>query len=306
MAYIGVDIGGTYTKIGVVTEQGEVVRLCKFPTYGEPLEFIFEEIDDILNAFTIDGIGVGIAGLVDEEGNVVKASNIPFFNDFPLKKILAERYKMEISVQNDASAATLAEAIMGDGRISSNFILITLGTGIGSGYWSREQDIRFPMEAGHMTINYQGKSCSCGNTGCLEVYASARAIKDNLIEKIEKGEQSSIKMLYEGNFYKVTAEDIYKTALEGDPLCRSVLKEAGKALGAGVANLINIFAPERIIFTGGLSKAVNIYIETAISEAQKRAMKGLKTEMFISSLIDKGGIIGAVAALSNFNLSLTA
>lgn len=304
MYYIGIDIGGTYIKIGIISPEWETIKICKFPTGNNPMEKIIEEIDNICNEFKIKGIGVGIAGLVDNEGNVIKAANIPFFNNFPLKKELENRYNMDVKIENDATVAAVAEALFGQGQGSFSFILLTLGTGIGGGFWFDGKIARFPFEVGHMSINYQGKICNCGNTGCLEVYASAQAIKDNIIEQIESGEESDIKKLYEGNIYRTTSEDIYKTAMDGDHLCRIVLKEAGKALGAGIANLLNIFGPEKIILTGGLSKAANIYLETAIQEAKKRAMIGLAESVNItqSPLVDKGGVLGAVAILINQNI----
>ncbi|MEN2994558.1 MAG: ROK family protein [Thermodesulfovibrio sp.] len=303
MYYIGLDIGGTNIKIGIVSSEWEVIKLYKTPTGNNPMEKIIEEIDKLFSQFNIKGIGVGIAGLVDNEGNVIKASNIPFFNKFPLSKELRNRYKVDVKVENDAKVATVAEALFGQGRDSNIFILLTLGTGIGGGLWFDGKLCDFPMEVGHMSINFQGKLCNCGNTGCLEVHASARAIKETLIQRIENGEESQIKQLYEGNIYKATSEDIYKAAMEGDHLCRSVLKEAGKALGVGMANLINIFGPEKIILSGGLSQAVNIYLETAINEAMKKAMRGLLESLTIlrSSLVDKGGVLGAVAVLRNQN-----
>lgn len=301
MYYIGIDIGGTNIKIGIISKDWEIIKICKFPTGSNPMQIIIDEVDSILNEFNVLGIGVGVAGLVDAEGNVIKASNIPFFNNYPLGRELKNRYNVEVKIDNDANVATVAEAMFGEGKGVKNFILLTLGTGIGGGLWLNGKIAQFPMEVGHMSIDYKGKSCSCGGSGCLEIYASARAIKDNFIEKLENGEESYIKEIYEGNFYKATSSDIYKAAMEGDTVCRNVLKEAGKALGAGMANLINIFAPEKIILTGGLSQASNIYIETAIQEAQKRAMKGLVQSVKIttSTLVDSGGVLGAVLVLRN-------
>ena len=301
MPYIGIDIGGTNIKIGVISTDWEIIKISKCPTGNNPFDFILQEINNILNEYNIEGIGIGIAGLVDTDGNVIKAANIPFFNNFPLHKELVNRYHLNLKIENDATVATVAEALFGEGKNCNRFIMLTLGTGIGGGLWFNGEIAQFPMEVGHMSIDYHGKSCSCGNAGCFEIYASARAIKDSLIWNIENSKELSIKELYGGNFYKLTSEDIYKMAMEGDPLCRSVLKEAGKALGTGMANLINIFGPEKIILTGGLSNAVNIYLETAIQEAKKRAMKGLSenTDIVQSSLVDKGGILGAVAILRN-------
>lgn len=297
--YIGLDIGGTNIKIGIISEDWEIITFCKIPTGEKPFESIIKELDEIISEHKILGIGIGIAGLVDCKGNVITSPNIPSFNNFPLKEAIMERFSVPTVVENDANVATLAEALFGEGRDTKSFILITLGTGIGGGLWQDGKVLNFPMEIGHISINYQGKNCSCGNTGCLEIYASARAIKDALIERLEKGQESQILQLYEGNFYRVTTQDIYRLAMEGDPVCRTILKEAGKALGVGVANIVNIFAPDKIILTGGLSKAENLYIETAKQEAKKRSLNGLseKVEITLSSLIDKGGILGAVAAL---------
>lgn len=301
MYYIGVDIGGSNTKIGVVSIDWRIVQFLKIPTGNNPFDVLITEIDSIYKQYEIAGIAVGIAGLVDEKGNVIKSVNIPFFNNFPLYEELKSRYNVRIKIENDATVATVAEVIFGEGKNCNSFILLTLGTGIGGGLWFNGVIAPFPMEVGHMSINYNGKLCSCGSLGCLELYASARAIKDSLIEKLENGEYSLINNLYEGNFYKITSEDIYNITMEGDSLCRSVLKEAGKALGAGLANLINIFATEKIILTGGLSKAVNVYLETSINEAKKRAMNGLveNIEIVPSDLVDTGGVLGAVLVLRN-------
>ncbi|MEN2985112.1 MAG: ROK family protein [Thermodesulfovibrionaceae bacterium] len=299
--YIGVDIGGTNIRIGVVSDEWEIIALYKFSTTKEPFETVVKHLEVIFDEYTISGLGIGVAGVVDKEGNVIVSPNIPSFNNFPLKKEITKKFLVPTLVENDANVATVAEALFGEGRDAESFILLTLGTGIGGGLWSSGKLSSFPIEVGHMSINYQGKSCTCGSNGCLEIYASAKAIKDGLIEKLEKGQESYILQLYEGNFYKVVTEDIYRFALEGDPLCRGILKEAGKALGAGVANLINLFAPDKIILTGGLSKAEKIYIDTAKQEIKKRSLEGLfnKVKIVQSSLVDKGGVLGAVALLKS-------
>jgi glucokinase len=299
MYYIGLDIGGTNIKIGVVSDSWEIVKLIKIPTENNPFEKIVQQISLLSSNYEIAGIGAAVAGVINKEGVIIKSPNIPTFDNFPLKQKLEERFAFNIKVENDADSATIAEAFLGEGKNSNKFVLLTLGTGIGGGLWFNGKIADFPMEVGHMSINYNGKNCACGNIGCLEVYASGRAIRDSLIKNIEEGQESLIKNMFEGNFYRATPEDIYNTAMEGDSLCRNVLKEAGKALGAGMANLINLFHPEKIILTGGLSNAVNIYIETSINEAKKRALKGLVEDVEIvrSKLVDSGGILGAVLSL---------
>ncbi len=301
MNYIGIDIGGTNIKIGLVSEDYQLISISKFPTPNDIITVLFDEIKRFLNETHIVGIGVGVAGLVDANGVVIESPNIPSLNKIPLASIIREKFSIKTIVENDATVATIGEANFGEGRGTNKFTLLTLGTGIGGGFYNQGKVLDIPMEVGHMTINYQGKLCSCGNNGCLEMYASGRAIRDSLIEKIEDGESSQAKYLYEGNFYKIKSEDVYRLALEGDNLARQVIKEAGKALGAGLANIINIFCPEKIILTGGLSKAKNIYTETAINEAKKRSLKGLNLNIEIvqSQLIDSGGVLGAVFLLRN-------
>jgi len=150
-------------------------------------------------------------------------------------------------------------------------------------------------EVGHMSIKADGASCSCGNLGCLELYASATAIISNAVSMIEKDDTGLLRGLYNGNFYKINAEDIYKAALEGDVQARTVLREAGKSLGIGIANIINILSPEAVILAGGLTGAWNIYVEAAIKEASKRSWKELYSRVKIvpSFLGDDAGLVGA-------------
>jgi glucokinase len=301
MYFIGIDIGGTNTKVGLVSEDYELLKFLKIPTSQDIIDNLVDEIKEFFKENSIGGIGIGVAGLLNKDGSVIESPNIPSLNKLSLASLIMEKFSVKTVVENDATVATIAEARFGEGRGLNRFILLTVGTGIGGGFYNEGNILNIPMEVGHMTIKYKGKLCGCGNYGCLEMYASARAIKDSLIEKIEKGEDSLAKSLYEGNFYKITAEDVYRLALEGDNLCREIIKEAGKALGVGVGNLINIFAPEKIVLTGGLSKAKNIYLETAINEAKRRSLKGLNksTQIVQSQLVDSGGVLGVVFLLIN-------
>lgn len=301
MYYLGIDIGGTNIKIGLVSDDYQLISLSKFPTPNDIVAVLMEEIKRLFDENLISGIGVGVAGLIDSDGVIIESPNIPSLNGIPLASIIEKNFSIKTILENDATVATIGEANFGEGRGTNRFVLLTLGTGIGGGFFDRGKVLDIPMEVGHITINYQGKLCSCGNNGCLELYASGRAIRDSLIEKIEGGEYSEAKFLYEGNFYKIKSEDIYRLALEGDNLSRQVVKEAGKTLGAGLASIINILSPEKIILTGGLSQAKNIYLENAIKEAEKRSLKGLKLNIKIvqSKLIDSGGVLGAVFLLRN-------
>lgn len=184
---------------------------------------------------------------------------------------------------------------MGAGKGFNNFVLLTLGTGIGGGIIYDGRLLNVSAEIGHMSIIANGVKCSCGNFGCLESYASARAILDYAVTALEHGTESILREFHQGNVYKLTPEDIYKTALDGDNLSRDVLREAGKYLGVGISNMINIFSPDAIILAGGLIGAWNIYIQEAMKEASKRTFKQLfeKVKIIPSSLGDNAGIIGS-------------
>ncbi|MBZ0156885.1 MAG: ROK family protein [Alphaproteobacteria bacterium] len=295
---IGVDLGGTNIRASLITSENEVVEKMKEPTGKDPLAVLHKLLDSLYapRAEEIGGIGIAVAGLVDREnGGVFVSPNIPALNGVNLAAELEEKYATCIAVENDANAAAYGEKVAGAGRNIGNFVMITLGTGIGGGIVIRNELLPVAAEIGHMSINVDGRPCPCGNVGCLELYASATAIIGNAVAELERGTTSILKELYNGNFYKISAEDIYRGALEGDPLSRTILREAGKSLGIGIASMINLFSPDAVILTGGLIGAWNIYVDAAIKEAAKRAMKELygRVKIIPSSLGDDAGMIGA-------------
>jgi glucokinase-like ROK family protein len=304
---VGVDIGGTNIRAALVDLDGKVVTKAKASTGKDPLQVLFKLLESVYaaNAREVAGIGIAVAGLIDRvNGVIIRSPNIPKLDGVNLKSEIGKRYKTNVVVENDANAAAYGEKSSGAGKDIKNFVMFTLGTGIGAGIVFHNKLLPVAAEIGHMSINTGGKQCPCGNVGCLELYASATAIIGNTVAELEKGSSSILKDFNNGNFYKVKAKDIYNAALEGDPLARNVLREAGKGLGIGIASVINILSPDAIILTGGLIGAWNIYIDSAIKEASKRALKELYGNVLIiaSTLGDDAGLIGAahlVRALSN-------
>lgn len=295
---IGVDLGGTNIRAALVDPNCTLWDKIKRPRGEDPLSTLYELLDQLYLKCPkdISGIGIAVAGIVDrKEGVVLHCPNIPELTSIRIKDKIQKKYNVCVILENDANAAAYGEKAAGFGKDFKDFVTLTLGTGIGGGVVIDKRLLPIAAEIGHMTIVSNGNLCSCGNTGCLEAYASSTAIASKAISMIEKGENSLLKKLYNGNFYKITSEDIYVTAMDGDSLSRSILKEAGKYLGIGIANIMNIFSPEAIIFSGGLSKAKNIYLDSAISEASKRALKEIskKTKILVSEIEDDAGIIGA-------------
>ncbi|MEJ2695658.1 MAG: ROK family protein [Candidatus Sulfobium sp.] len=293
---IGVDLGGTNLRVALVSEGGEIIRKVKKPSSEQILDVLSESIGEIIHSGPVGGIGLGVAGLIDRKNSTVFASpNLHAIEGLDAVGELRKRFGTPVFIENDANAAALGERMVGSGRDFQNFVLLTLGTGIGAGIIYQGRVLEVPAELGHISINPEAEKCPCGNTGCLENYASARAMIARAVSMLEKGTESLLKECCKGSFYKLTPEDIYEAALEGDNLSREVLKDAGRYLGIGLANIINVLGPEAIILAGGLTGAWNIYVQEAMKEASRRAFKDLfdAVKIIPSSLEDNAGIIGA-------------
>jgi glucokinase len=292
---IGVDLGGTNLRVALVTKDGEIIRKVKEPVSGGVIDLTIRLTKSFVNE-EIAGIGLGVAGLIDREGSKVFISpNLPAVEGVSLVNSIKEKFRVPVFIENDANAAAFGEKWIGIGKEFSSFVLFTLGTGIGGGIIHDKKLLKVAAEIGHITIHADGEKCHCGNSGCLESYASARALLSNVISALESGRESILKGLFNGNFYKLTAEDIYRTALDGDILAREMLKDAGKNLGIGIANIINVMSPEAIVLAGGLTGAWDIYIQEAIREASRRSFKELfnKVKIIPSLLGDDAGVIGS-------------
>jgi|Deesub1362B_J571_1020462.scaffolds.fasta_scaffold00080_40 glucokinase len=300
---IGVDIGGTNIRVALVDEKGNIIRKIKESSGEDTVEKLINSIDT-LSEVKIDAIGIGLAGVIDKEERVVKKSpNLPAIENKRFIKDIEERFSVPVVVENDANAAALGEKWLGAGRESENFVMLTLGTGIGGGVIYRGDLLNVAAELGHITVEAEGLSCPCGNNGCLESYASARALVSYVVEALEKGKESIMREAYQGNFYRITSEDIYRYALEGDSLARDSLRRAGKYLGIGIATLVNIFSPEAVIVGGGLIGAWDILAKEAKKEAERRAFPQLieKTHILPATLGEDAGLLGAAYLALKFN-----
>jgi glucokinase len=296
---IGMDIGGTNIRIAVIAEDGEVMKKVKQPVTDDILSAITRAIEN-LGTDGVLGIGIGIAGLIDKNnGRVILSPNLHAAEKYHLVREIREKFELPVIIENDANSAAFGESWVGAGRDFSNFFLFTLGTGIGGGIIYEKKLLRVSAEVGHMSINAEGAKCPCGNSGCLESYASARAILSDAVSVLEAGRESVLRNYWSGNFYKLTAEDIFKAALDGDTLAREVLKNAGRHLGIGIANVINLLSPEAVILSGGLIGAWDIYVREAIREASRRAFKDIfeRVKIFPARLRDDAGIIGSAGLI---------
>lgn len=286
---IGVDLGGTNLRVALVDEGGSVVKKTTEPSAGDVVSSLRRAVRGLATP-EVRGVGIGVAGLVDREaGRVITSPNLPVLKGQRLGDVGLD---IPTYVINDADAAANAEGWLGAGRDLKCFVLLTLGTGIGGAIVSGGKLLKAPAEFGHMSVRSEGRLCPCGNRDCLELYASARAVTEAAVRLVEGGAET---LLGEGNVYSVTPEDVYRAALEGDIPAREILKEAGRYLGAGIVNVINIMAPEAVIISGGLTGVWDIMVSEAIAEASKRTLKGLfdKVRIVPAALGEEAGQVGA-------------
>lgn len=292
---IGIDLGGTNLRIALVSREGEIIERIKEPTSEELLEAVLGGTERFFSP-EVKGIGLGIAGLISKEKRRVLISpNLPLVEKIDLVLALNRRFGIPVLLENDANVAAFGELWIGAGRELSNFVLLTLGTGIGGGIVQGKKLLGVAAEIGHMSIVADGEKCGCGNYGCLELYASARAIVSRATSALEAGRESILREYRGGNFYKLSPEDIHKAALEGDTLARELLKNAGRYLGIGIANIVNCMSPEAVVLSGGLTGAWDLYVQEAVREASRRALKELFDQVTIlpALLGDDAGLIGA-------------
>jgi glucokinase len=299
LVVIGVDLGGTNLRTALVSQNGEIVDKVKEPTHASDgharvvrklIENIKAQLNSALrNGTKISAVGVGAPGVIHADtGVVVKSPNFPDWNNLPLKKELEAALALPVSIENDANAAALGEQWRGAAQGITSMIFLTLGTGVGGGIvldgriWPGADGMA--GEIGHMTIIPDGRRCGCGNTGCLEMYASSRGIVMTYQER-----SSRVKV--------ITSEDIYQAARRGDMLAGDVMKDMGRLLGIGIANLINIFNPEMIVIGGGVKDAWSLFIDATCKEIKKRAFEypAARTRIVPSMLGDDAGMIGAAA-----------
>ncbi|MEM4244612.1 MAG: ROK family protein [Candidatus Nanoarchaeia archaeon] len=283
MKVIGLDIGGTKIKAGLV-EGSRVIKKIEVETKAsQGRDKVVQKITrlvDLLNDKSVKGIGVGFPGMVDvKKGIVIRSPHIKCLNGFNIKKHLQKKFRKKVIISNEVKAATLAEAKYGAGVGHKNFVFITLGTGIGGGViadgkmWCGKGNA---VEIGHMTINFDGiKSTCCNNYGCFEEYASARAIQRTFGKKINP-------------------KTIAELAEKGNKKAKEAYKEFGKHLGVGLVNIANSFDPEVIIIGGGLAKSWNLFQKEMIKTIRQREF--VKTKIAKTKLED-GGIIGAALLL---------
>lgn len=311
---LGVDIGGTNLVVGAVPwEGGPAVAIQGASTDPERgAEAVIAHVVSMILAVvgeleehrgarrdSIAGVGIGCPGPVDRKtGRVLTTPNLGW-TDVPLRDLVASAVGFAATLDNDANCATFGEWWLGAGRGYQILVGVTLGTGIGGGLVIGGELVRGASdsagEIGHMTIDFTGRRCKCGNYGCLEAYCSGPAIAARAREGIEAGVESILFDIVDGDPERLTAATVYEAAGRADPFASEVIAETAKILGAGVANVINVLNPEAVVITGGVTSAGDQLFQPLRAEVRRRAFRSAADACVIvpGSLPGTAGVIGA-------------
>lgn len=267
---IGIDVGGTNVKTALVTRDKQILAKDSKPTnanagpdavmdvmaYGVEtvLEAAGKTKDDVL------AVGIGMPGPLNwETGVVFDLPNLPGWNQVPLARTMSERLGLPCFLDNDANVACYGEYWLGAGQGADSVCALTLGTGVGGGIVVFGQLLRgidgTAAEIGHLKVQRDGRLCGCGSHGCLESYGSVTGMVRTAVEGIEAGKETALTELCGGNLSQLTGKMISQAASNGDAFAQWVIEETGIWLGLGIASLVNLLNPEKVILCGGMIAA---------------------------------------------------
>lgn len=308
---VGIDIGGTNTVFGIVDARGNVIASNSIKTGKHAnIEDYIAELKVALNKLIeahdakdkIHGIGVGAPNSNYFTGTIEYATNLPWKGVVPLAKLLTEAFGVPVAVTNDANAAAIGEMTYGAARGMKDFIMITLGTGVGSGIVVNGQLVYghdgFAGELGHVIVKpSNGRMCGCGRTGCLETYCSATGVARTARESLEiRTDPSRLRDL---PIEEITSKDVYDAAIAGDKLAREIFQYTGEIMGRAFANFVAFSSPEAIILFGGLARAGELLMKP-IKESMDRNMLNMfkgKTKLLLSELKESDAAVLGASAL---------
>lgn len=306
--FIGIDLGGSNMKMGLVDENGQVLDQMEQPTTKDS-ELALNQMIDYCKLISkrsgtpwqqIEGIGIGLPGFLDiPKGFIVRLTNLNWEN-IPIKEWMEERLQKRVEIDNDANVAALGEAWCGAGKEVDDLVCVTLGTGVGGGVIVNGRVVYglkgFAGEIGHIQIDPDGVRCNCGQKGCLETIASATGITRLAQEAIENGESTILKDY-------PTTYDVFQAAKQQDYVAKNVLKTAIQALARGFAVISVILNPARFVVGGGVAKAGDTLF-VPLREEFKRQALGLTSqdvEIVPALLGNQAGFIGAARLVTQRN-----
>lgn len=309
---LGVDIGGTNTVFGIVDARGQVIATSSIKTkkhtvFADYVAELHTEVERLLidhdAVDKIQGIGIGAPNGNYYTGEIVNPPNLPWGPIIPLAESVSKAFNgLPVAVTNDANAAALGEMTYGAARGMKDFIMITLGTGVGSGIVVNGQMVYGhdgnAGELGHMVVKRNnGRICGCGRTGCLEAYCSATGVARTAREFLEIRSEPSL--LRNIEIEDITSKDVYDAAMGGDKLAKEIFDYTGKILGEAMADMVAFSSPQAIILFGGLAKSGDLLMKPLRESFEQSLMpifRG-KTKIILSELKEADAAVLGASAL---------
>jgi len=309
--YVGIDLGGTNIKIGLFDADLKLIQKTSVSTQADmgpdvvidKMAQTVEQLltDAALGLAAVAAVGIGTPGPANySEGVIIQSTNMPTFKNVPICRMLNEKLGKPIIFDNDANVACFGEFSVGAGKGVNDMIFFTLGTGIGGGVVSNGELVHGcdenAAELGHMIIYPDGRTCNCGQRGCVEAYASADSTARRATEAIQAGADSSLKKVLDEKG-RITSKDIYEHLAAGDSLAKEITDGTAKALAITCINMLHTTEPRRIVFAGGMIAAGDILLNRIQQyfDDQIWTLKKEPVEICFATLGEDAGIIGAAA-----------
>ena len=312
---IGVDLGATTIKAGVVETNGSIPDLLSIDTKAikgpkvviQQIIFTIQELFGRHKPSECLGIGIGAPGIVSiDSGTVESPPNFADWGKVDIAKDVRKTFKLPVFVENDANCAAIAEARYGAGIEFKDFLFVIWGTGVGGGIIIDRKIFRGPHggagEIGHVSIDYNGRLCNCGNYGCIESYIGQRYLSQRTKEILTSSKDdipTKLEHLVDGNLNKLNPEIISQAAEEGDQTAIGVLEEAGELLGCALASILNVLDLRVVVIGGGISAAPAFVYESIITSLRSKILKPQKDRIKVirAKLGNDAGIIGAASSV---------
>ncbi|HLG31949.1 MAG TPA: ROK family protein [Ignavibacteriaceae bacterium] len=309
---IGVDLGGTSIKLGIVTNSGRLIKKISLRTEAEKgpkkvLDNIKSGIGELIgttfqNKIRIEGIGIGCPGVVTPgKGIVEHPPNFPGWSKINVGKIIHNEFRKKVFVENDANAAAIGELTFGSGKKFKSFVMITLGTGVGGGIVMNKKiyhgDFGAAGEIGHISIDYNGPKCNCGSYGCIETYAGNHYLRERVRNELKKHPESKMWKLINNDLSKVSPRNVQLAAETGDAFAQSVIEELGVHLGSAFASLCNVLDISVFILGGGISGFGKPLFDSMKKTVSRRVMAPIRPRVKVlpAKLKNDAGVKGASA-----------
>lgn len=305
MAYLGIDLGGTYARAAVVDRQGQILSSAKIALTDRRPAGVVDAIglaaQQALSVVDIPvhGCGVGVAGMLEGDSGIVAVAPNLHWRNVPFGAMLAEKLGRSVRVVNDLSAAAWGELCAGAGAGKRDLFVVFVGSGVGSALICNGQLVRGVTgaagEFGHVKVTMGGRTCGCGQTGCLEAYAGGHNLIAQMIEVVSSGVPTVLRELSGGDPARLNPVLLEQAALGGDPVAKEIYERALGFLGIAIANQVTVLNPAALVIGGGvLSRCSNMRQQIAIAVKEYSAVVARRDVVVVDAALgDDSGIIGA-------------